>query len=116
MIDYKTNLLGERTPDELVERSHRHQVSIYALAALLGGAGSVEVVYAFLDGPDAVAVRRFGADDIEPLRDGIRASLASLRAGTLWPGRSALMNRGRRPTGCGTASFWQGIKEGRCAP
>ena len=58
VVDYKTNLLGDRTPDELVERSYGHQVAIYALAALLGGATSVEVTYAFLDRPDAVVVRQ----------------------------------------------------------
>ena len=81
VVDYKTNRLGERTPDELVDRSYRHQVAIYALAALLAGAQSVEVAYAFLDGPDAVAVRRFGADDADSLRDGIRASLGPILEG-----------------------------------
>jgi ATP-dependent exoDNAse (exonuclease V) beta subunit len=81
VVDYKTNRLGERTPDELVDRSYRHQVAIYALAALLAGAQSVEVAYAFLDGPDAVAVRSFGADDADSLRDGIRASLGPILEG-----------------------------------
>ena len=65
VVDYKTNLLGDRTPDELVDRRYGHQVAIYALAALLGGATSVEVAYAFLDRPDAVSVRSFTADDAE---------------------------------------------------
>jgi ATP-dependent helicase/nuclease subunit A len=81
VVDYKTNLLGERTPDELVDRSYRHQVSIYALAALTGGAPSVEVAYAFLDQPDATAVRRFTADDAETLREGVRAAIAPIREG-----------------------------------
>jgi ATP-dependent exoDNAse (exonuclease V) beta subunit len=81
VVDYKTNRLGELTPDELVERSYRHQVAIYALAALLGGATSVEVAYAFLDGPDAVAVRHFTADDVPALQDGIRGSLGPILEG-----------------------------------
>jgi RecB family exonuclease len=81
VVDYKTNRLGELSPDELVERSYRHQVAIYALAALLSGAQSVEVAYAFLDGPDAVAVRHFGADDVPALQDGIRASLGPILEG-----------------------------------
>jgi ATP-dependent helicase/nuclease subunit A len=85
VVDYKTNRLGDRTPDELVERSYRHQVAIYALAALLGGADSVEVVYAFLDGADAVALRRFTGEDVESLKDGIRSSLRPILEGRFEP-------------------------------
>jgi ATP-dependent helicase/nuclease subunit A len=85
VVDYKTNFLGERTPDEVVDRSYGHQVAIYALAALLSGASSVEVAYAFLDRPDAVAVRRFSAGDAEGLRDGIRSSLTPIREGRFEP-------------------------------
>jgi ATP-dependent exoDNAse (exonuclease V) beta subunit len=81
VVDYKTNRLGDRSPDELVDRSYGHQVSIYALAALLAGAASVEVAYAFLDRPDAVSVRSFAAADAERLRAGIRSSLEPIREG-----------------------------------
>jgi ATP-dependent exoDNAse (exonuclease V) beta subunit len=81
VVDYKTNRLRDLSPDELVERSYGHQVAIYALAALLGGAPSVEVAYAFLDGPDAVAVRSFTADDVAALEDGIRSSLGPILDG-----------------------------------
>jgi ATP-dependent helicase/nuclease subunit A len=81
VVDYKTNRLGERSPDELVDRSYGHQVAIYALAALLAGAGSVEVVYAFLDRPDAVAVRSFTTADAERLREGIRGSIDAILDG-----------------------------------
>ena len=43
------------------------QVTTYALAALRTGAPAVEVAYAFLERPDAVATRRFEADDAEAL-------------------------------------------------
>ena len=69
------------TLDELVDRSYGHQVAIYALAALLAGAASVEVAYAFLDRPDAVSVRSFTAGDADRLRDGIRSSLGPIREG-----------------------------------
>jgi RecB family exonuclease len=85
VVDYKTNRLGDRTPDELVDRGYRHQVAIYALAALLGGAASVEVAYAFLDGADAVAVRRFTQDDVDSLTGGIRASLQPILEGRFEP-------------------------------
>ena len=81
VVDYKTNRLGDRSPDQLVDRSYGHQVAIYALAALLSGAGSVEVAYAFLDRPDAVSVRSFTAADAERLQDGIRDSLVPIREG-----------------------------------
>jgi hypothetical protein len=77
----KTNRPGDRSPDELVDRSYGHQVAIYALAALLAGAASVEVAYAFLDRPDAVSVRSFTAGDADRLRDGIRGSLGPIREG-----------------------------------
>jgi len=85
VVDYKTNLLGDRTPDELVERSYGHQVAIYALAVLLGGASSVEVTYAFLDQPDAVVVRSFTSGDVDSLRDGVRASIAPILEGRFLP-------------------------------
>jgi ATP-dependent exoDNAse (exonuclease V) beta subunit len=85
VVDYKTNRLGDRSPDELVDRSYGHQVAIYALAALLGGARSVEVVYAFLDRPDAVSRRSFAAADADRLADGIRSSLQPIREGRFVP-------------------------------
>jgi hypothetical protein len=85
VVDYKTNLLGDRTPDELVERSYGHQVAIYALAALLGGATSVDITYAFLDRPDAVVVRSFTSGDLDSLRDGVRASMAPILEGRFLP-------------------------------
>jgi ATP-dependent exoDNAse (exonuclease V) beta subunit len=85
VVDYKTNVLGDRTPDELVERSYGHQVAIYALAALLGGATSVDITYAFLDRPDAVVVRSFTSGDLDSLRDGVRASMAPILEGRFLP-------------------------------
>ncbi len=85
VVDYKTNRLGDHSPDELVDRSYGHQVAIYALAALLAGANSVEVAYAFLDRPDAVAVRSFTAADADRLAEGIRGSLQPIREGRFEP-------------------------------
>ena len=77
VVDYKTNLLGDRDVEQIVDQSYRHQVTIYALAALLAGAEAVEVAYAFLDRPDAVVTRRFTADSA----DGLRAELARMVGG-----------------------------------
>ena len=57
IVDYKTNLLGGRSASEIVDADYALQRSIYALAALRGGAEQVEVCFVFLDGADEVASR-----------------------------------------------------------
>ena len=59
VVDYKTNVLGERTPAEIVESDYRLQRLVYALACFRAGAEEVEVVYAFLERPDAVVSTTF---------------------------------------------------------
>src|SRR5207244_6501504 len=54
VVDYKTNSLAEGTPEEIVEADYRLQRLVYALACFRAGAGEVEVVYHFLERPDAV--------------------------------------------------------------
>ena len=49
VVDYKTNTLGERTPEEIVEHDYRLQRLVYALACFRSGATEVEVVYHFLE-------------------------------------------------------------------
>jgi hypothetical protein len=81
VVDYKTNLLGETDPEEIVDRSYRHQVAIYALAVLTAGADQVEVAYAFLDRPGGVVTRIYAAADADTLRGGLRESLSPILAG-----------------------------------
>jgi RecB family exonuclease len=81
VVDYKTNRLVEQDVEEVVDRAYRHQVTIYALAALLAGARGVEVAYAFLDRPDATVVRSFDAADAEELRASLATMVAAIRAG-----------------------------------
>src|SRR6185295_5591708 len=59
VLDYKTNVLGERTPEAIVEAEYRLQRLVYALACFRAGAEEVEVVYAFLERPDAVVSTAF---------------------------------------------------------
>ena len=59
VVDYKTNSLEEGTPDEIVETDYRLQRLVYALACFRAGAQQVEVVYHFLERPDAVVTRMF---------------------------------------------------------
>ena len=81
VVDYKTNLLGEKDPEDIVERSYRHQVAIYALAVLAAGAQDVEVAYAFLDRPGSVVTRSYTSADADTLRGGLRESLSPIQAG-----------------------------------
>ena len=59
VLDYKTNLLGEHEPDEIVAEEYRLQRLVYALACFRAGADEVEVVYTFLERPDAVVSTTF---------------------------------------------------------
>ena len=53
VVDYKTNVVGDGAPDEIVEQDYRLQRLVYALACFRSGAREVEVVYHFLERPDA---------------------------------------------------------------
>jgi ATP-dependent helicase/nuclease subunit A len=59
VLDYKTNLLEGAEPEEVVERDYRLQRLVYALACLRAGYREVEVVYAFLEQPEAVVSRTY---------------------------------------------------------
>ena len=59
VLDYKTNSLAEGTPEEIVEADYRLQRLVYALACFRAGADEVEVVYHFLERPDAVVSTTF---------------------------------------------------------
>ena len=59
VLDYKTNSLAEGTPEEIVEADYRLQRLVYALACFRAGAEEVEVVYHFLERPDAVVSTTF---------------------------------------------------------
>ena len=67
VVDYKTNSLEEGTPEEIVERDYRLQRLVYALAAFRAGAGEVEVVYHFLERPDAVVSTTFSRSEMTAL-------------------------------------------------
>ena len=54
VVDYKTNALEESSPQEIVDQEYRLQRLVYALACFRSGATEVEVVYHFLERPDAI--------------------------------------------------------------
>ncbi|HZG36307.1 MAG TPA: UvrD-helicase domain-containing protein [Gaiellaceae bacterium] len=85
VVDYKTNSLAEGTPEELVEADYRLQRLVYALACLRGGAEEVEVVYHFLERPDAVVSASFMRGDVTSLEAELSAAIARIRAGEFRP-------------------------------
>ena len=70
VVDYKTNVLGEPSPEELIESDYRLQRLVYALVCFRAGAEEVEVVYAFLERPDAVVSTTFTLADLPGARGG----------------------------------------------
>jgi ATP-dependent helicase/nuclease subunit A len=85
VLDYKTNALGEETPEEIVEHSYRLQRLVYALACLRAGASEVEVVYHFLERPDAPVATTFGRDQVPLLEAELSTAIATIRAGEFRP-------------------------------
>jgi hypothetical protein len=63
VVDYKSDRLGDRDPAELTAASYETQRLVYALAALRGGAGRVEVSYCFLERPDEPVAAVYEAAD-----------------------------------------------------
>jgi hypothetical protein len=58
---------------------------VYALACLRAGADEVEVVYQFLEQPDAPVVTVFTSADAPRLEEQLSATIANIRSGTFVP-------------------------------
>jgi RecB family exonuclease len=85
VVDYKTNVLGERTPEDVVESEYRLQRLVYALACFRAGAEEVEVVYAFLERPDAVVATTFTRAQAGELERELSEAIARIDAGEFVP-------------------------------
>ena len=85
VVDYKTNVLGERTPEEIVEAEYRLQRLVYALACFRAGADEVEVAYAFLERADAVVSTTFSRPELEGLEAELSAAIRRIDAGEFVP-------------------------------
>jgi ATP-dependent exoDNAse (exonuclease V) beta subunit len=85
VLDYKTNLIGERDPAEVVESEYTLQRLVYALACFRGGADEVEVVYAFLERPDAPVTSVFGSADVAALEAELSEAIARINGGEFVP-------------------------------
>jgi ATP-dependent exoDNAse (exonuclease V) beta subunit len=85
VVDYKTNLIGESSPEEIVEADYNLQRLVYALACFRAGAENVEVVYHFLERADAVVSSTFTRDQVPALEGELSAGIARIHAGEFRP-------------------------------
>jgi ATP-dependent helicase/nuclease subunit A len=85
VVDYKTNSLAEGTPEEIVEHDYRLQRLVYALACFRAGAQEVEVVYHFLERPDAVVSTVFRVDRLAELEGELSEAIARINADEFRP-------------------------------
>ena len=89
VLDYKTNVLGDRLPAEVVDAEYQAQRIVYALACFRAGAEEVEVLYQFLDAPDDVVSASFSQGDVAALERELGAAIARIREGEFTPTPSA---------------------------
>jgi hypothetical protein len=84
VVDYKTDALRGRDPDELAE-SYRTQRDLYALAAhgasSNGGAGGVRAAYCFLEAPERASVEVYDEAGLAAARERLERLVAGIRAG-----------------------------------
>jgi ATP-dependent helicase/nuclease subunit A len=85
VVDYKTNLLEELSPAEVVEAEYGLQRLVYALGAFRAGAEEVEVAYVFLERPDEVVTTTFTRAQTEELEAQLSQAIARIDAGEFRP-------------------------------
>jgi ATP-dependent helicase/nuclease subunit A len=85
VVDYKTNFIGDSSPEEIVDGDYSLQRLVYALACFRAGAEDVEVVYHFLERSDAVVSTAFTRDQVPALEAELSAGIARIHAGEFRP-------------------------------
>ena len=85
VVDYKTNVLGEASPEAIVDEDYRLQRLVYALACFRAGADEVEVAYHFLERPEAVVSTSFTRVQLEELEAELSEAIAQIQAGDFRP-------------------------------
>src|SRR5581483_6505781 len=90
VVDYKTNLLGDASPADVVEDDYRLQRLVYAIACFRAGADEVEVVYQFLERPEELVAAPFRRDQLPELEAELSAAVAQIQAGRFPPRPSEL--------------------------
>ena len=88
VVDYKTNLLGELSPADVVDEEYRVQRLVYALACFRAGADEVEIVYLFLERPEEPVPATFTRADVAGLEEELSAAIARIRSGVFEPNPS----------------------------
>ena len=74
-----------RRAEEIVESDYRLQRLVYALACFRAGADEVEVVYHFLERPDAVVSTTFDRAELPALEAELSAAIRRIDAGEFMP-------------------------------
>jgi ATP-dependent helicase/nuclease subunit A len=90
VADFKSNVLGELEPGEVVEAEYRLQRLVYAIACFRAGAEEVEVVYQFLEKPDDLVSATFRRDRLPELDAALSEAIARIQAGEFPPRPSEL--------------------------
>jgi ATP-dependent exoDNAse (exonuclease V) beta subunit len=85
VVDFKSNLLGELQPVDVVESDYRLQRLVYAIACFRAGADEVEVVYQFLERPDDVVTTTFGRAELPALETELSEAIGRIEAGEFPP-------------------------------
>ncbi len=85
VADFKSNLIGEHSPEEIVEAEYRLQRLVYALACFRAGADEVEVVYQFLERPDALVEATFRREELPELEAELSGAIARIQEGQFPP-------------------------------
>jgi ATP-dependent helicase/nuclease subunit A len=81
VVDFKSNVLGEPGPADVVESEYRLQRLVYAVACFRAGAEEVEIVYQFLERPERPVEALFRRDDLPRLEAELSAAIARIQAG-----------------------------------
>jgi ATP-dependent exoDNAse (exonuclease V) beta subunit len=85
IVDFKTNVLGDRTPAEVVAADYTLQRLVYALACLRAGDTEVEVAYVFLERPADVVAATFTTTDQAALEAELSAAIDRINRGEFVP-------------------------------
>src|SRR4029453_8299062 len=85
VVDYKTNVLEDASPAEVVEREYRIPRLVYALAILRAGASEVEVVYQFLECPNDFVALCYKEEEVSAMEGELSEAIAAIQAGEFKP-------------------------------
>jgi ATP-dependent helicase/nuclease subunit A len=85
VADFKSNLLGELRPADVVEAEYRLQRLVYAIACFRARADEVEVVYQFLEKPEELVSATFRCDQLPDLERELSEAIGRIQAGEFPP-------------------------------